>query len=318
MDFALIGAAGFVAPRHMRAIRDVDGDLVAAVDPSDSVGVIDTYFPEARFFTEFERFDRHLDKLSRQGKGISYLSVCSPNYLHDAHVRYGLRTGADVICEKPLVLNPWNVDGIAEMERATGRHVSTIMQLRLHPTIVALRTRVAKGGGKVKHDVDLTYIASRGRWYDVSWKGDVHKSGGVATNIGVHFFDVLGFVFGELQENVVHLHEDRRAGGYLEFANARVRWFLSVDNRDLAAAAKQDGKTSYRSIIIDGEEVDFSTGFEDLHTASYREILAGRGFSLDEVRPSIETVSTIRSAVPEPGRGELHPLLHQDSRRDAR
>lgn len=307
-DFALIGAAGYVAPRHLRAIKEVGGDLKAALDPADSVGVLDSYFPEARFFVEFERFDRHIDKLRHRGEQIDYVSICSPNYLHDAHVRFALRSGADAICEKPLVLNPWNLDGLAEIEESTGRRVNTILQLRLHPAITALRDRInALPGGRI-HDVDLTYIASRGRWYHVSWKGDEQKSGGIATNIGVHFYDMLSFVFGPLRSSVVHHRTAERAAGYLEYEKARVRWFLSLDRADLPANTPE-GQTTYRSIAVDGEEVEFSGGFTDLHTLSYREILSGNGFSLEDVRPSIEIVSHIRSAPIAPGKGERHPFL---------
>lgn len=309
-SFALIGAAGFVAPRHLRAIKETGGTLEAALDRSDSVGVIDSYFPEARFFTEFERFDRHIDRMRRRGDQIDYVSICSPNYLHDAHVRFALRSHADAICEKPLVLNPWNVDGLAEMEQDTGQRVFTILQLRLHPAIVALRDFVAaEPAGKV-HDVDLTYITSRGRWYQTSWKGDETKSGGIATNIGVHFYDMLGFVFGALRENVVHYRAADCASGYLEYERARVRWFLSINARHLPEDVVH-GKTTYRSITVDGKEIEFSEGFADLHVASYEHILAGRGFRLAEVRPSIETVAAIRTIALAPRDAEQHPFLER-------
>ena len=304
--FALIGAAGYIAPRHMKAIKAVGGDLKVAFDPKDSVGVLDSYFPDANFFVEFERFDRYIDKLRRRGEKIDIVSICSPNYLHDAHCRFALRSQADVICEKPLVLNPWNIDGLSEIEAETGRRISTILQLRLHPAIQALRERVAINP---RNDMalDLTYITSRGRWYQTSWKGDEPKSGGVATNIGVHLFDMLTFVFGPAQRNVVHLRDSERAAGYLECGRARIRWFLSVDRKDLPEdIAKQ--KTTYRSILLDGEEIEFSEGFTDLHTRSYEEILAGRGFGLDEVRPSVGIVSQFRTAPIEPKVGELHPF----------
>lgn len=310
-NFALIGAAGYIAPRHMEAIKATGNRLVAAMDPSDSVGVIDSYFPDASFFTEFERFDRHLDKLRRgnEGGAADYISICSPNYLHDSHMRFALRSGADAICEKPLVLNPWNIDGLLEIERSTGRRVSTILQLRVHPSIVALRDRVRSGAaGDRKHEVDLTYITSRGLWYQHSWKGDVKKSGGIATNIGVHFFDMLHFIFGELQENVVHLSEPARAAGYLEYERARVRWFLSVDAGDLPEARREDGQRTYRSITVDGEEVEFSGGFADLHTRSYEAILEGKGFGLEENRCAIATVAAIRTAAPKGAQGDCHPL----------
>ena len=305
--FGLIGAAGYIAVRHMRAIRDVGGALHAALDPNDSVGIIDSYFPDAHFFTEFERFDRHVDLLRRNGRPIDLFSICSPNYLHDAHCRFALRSGADSICEKPLVLNPWNIDGLAEMERATGRRVHNILQLRLHPAVGDLKTRIRRDGGNRTHDVELTYVTSRGRWYEVSWKGDANKSGGIATNIGVHFFDMLVHVFGGIRENVVHLRENTRNAGYLELERARVRWFLSVDRNDLPEHAAKNG-SSYRSITVDGEEFEFSGGFTDLHTESYRRILDGEGFGLDEVRPCIEAVAHIREARVEPGRGERHPF----------
>jgi UDP-N-acetyl-2-amino-2-deoxyglucuronate dehydrogenase len=308
--FALIGAAGFVAPRHMRAIKDVGGDLVVAYDPFDSVGVIDSHFPQAKFFTEFEQFDRHVDMIRRQGDGVSYMSICSPNYLHDAHIRFALRSDADAICEKPLVLNPDEIDGLAKMEAQSGRRVFTILQLRLHPAIQALRDRVAAGPADKVHDVELTYITSRGRWYHASWKGDIAKSGGIASNIGVHFYDMLSFVFGKLKANVVHHRGDDCASGYLEYEKARVRWFLSINADDLPDEVKGK-KPTYRSITMGGEEIEFSEGFTDLHTASYREIVAGRGYSLEEARPSIETVAEIRHAKIEAPGDEAHPFLAQ-------
>ena len=308
-SFALIGAAGFVAPRHMRAIRETGGKLVAALDPSDSVGVIDSHFPDARFFTEFERFDRHLDKLRRDGRKLDYVSICSPNYLHDAHVRFALRSGADAICEKPLVLNPHNIDALVDFEHETTRKIHTILQLRLHPTIIALREKIAGEKPGTMHNVDLSYVTARGRWYYVSWKGDEAKSGGIATNIGVHFFDMLSFLFGPLKGNTVHHRAADCAAGYLEYANARVRWFLSINARDIPKAAGEAARTTYRSITLDGKEIEFSDGFTDLHTRSYQEILAGRGFPLSDVRPSIETVAHIRKAPIALGHGEHHPLL---------
>jgi UDP-N-acetyl-2-amino-2-deoxyglucuronate dehydrogenase len=306
--FALIGAAGFVAPRHLRAIKDTGGRLLAALDRSDSVGVIDSYFPEARFFTEFERFDRFIDLKRRQGEPIDFVSICSPNYLHDAHSRFALRSGADAICEKPLVLNPHNIDGLTQLEKETGRRIHTILQLRLHPAIQKLHQRVAAQPAGTVHNVDLTYITSRGAWYYASWKGDEAKSGGIATNIGVHFYDMLGFVFGTLRRNVVHQRAIDCAAGYLEYERARVRWFLSINARDLPAGLPPAQRT-YRSITIDGAELEFSEGFTDLHVASYREILAGRGFNLDAVRPSIETVAHIRNAALAPEEGIQHSFL---------
>lgn len=312
-NFALIGAAGYIAPRHMKAIKDTGNELIAALDPNDSVGIIDSHFPDAHFFTEFERFDRHIDKLRRKnGQQVDYVSICSPNYLHDSHMRFALRAGADAICEKPLVLNPWNIDGLTEMEHQTGKRINTILQLRVHPSIVALRDKILQGTGRTKHEVDLTYITSRGRWYLQSWKGDVRKSGGIATNIGVHFFDMLHFLFGKLQENVVHLSEDTRAAGYLEYEWARCRWFLSLDVMDIPEALRASGQRTYRSITLDGEEIEFSGGFTDLHTTSYEEIIAGRGFGVEENRVAIETVATIRDAVPSLHRGALHPLAQRN------
>jgi UDP-N-acetyl-2-amino-2-deoxyglucuronate dehydrogenase len=311
-NFALIGAAGYIAPRHMQAVKATGNRLVAAMDPSDSVGVIDSYFPDASFFTEFERFDRHLDKLRRRGdsEAADYISICSPNYLHDSHMRFALRGGADVICEKPLVLNPWNIDGLAEIEQATGHRINTILQLRVHPAIMALRDRIAaEAASGRKHDVDLTYITSRGLWYLHSWKGDEKKSGGIATNIGVHFFDMLHFIFGSLQANVVHLNDATRAGGYLEYERARVRWFLSVDANDLPEAQQVSGQRTFRSITIDGEEIEFSGGFTDLHTRSYELILAGQGFGLEENRSAISTVTDIRTAAVAPLTGDYHPMV---------
>jgi UDP-N-acetyl-2-amino-2-deoxyglucuronate dehydrogenase len=303
--FALIGAAGYIAPRHMKAIQAVGGDLKVAFDPNDSVGIIDSHFPQAAFFTEFERFDRHVDLLRRRGERIDYVAICSPNYLHDAHIRFALRSGAEAICEKPLVLNPWNIDGLMEIEKETGRKVSTILQLRLHPSIIALKERIA--ASKKRHSVDLTYITSRGRWYHASWKGDETKSGGVATNIGVHFFDMLAYVFGETRSSRAHLREPERAAGLLSYEKADVRWFLSVDANDLPAGVKGK-KTTFRSITVDGEEIEFSEGFTDLHTRSYEEILAGRGYGLADVRPCIELVSQFRK-LPLERTGERHPFV---------
>lgn len=304
-SFALIGAAGYIAPRHMTAIKANGGDLKVAYDPNDSVGIIDSHFPQAHFFTEFERFDRHVDKLRRRGEQIDYVSICSPNYLHDAHIRFGLRAGSEVICEKPLVLNPWNIDGLAEIEQQTGHKVNTILQLRLHPAIQALKERIAKSNER--HAVDLTYITSRGRWYHASWKGEEAKSGGVATNIGVHFFDMLAYVFGPLQSQTASLRQPERAGGLLSYEKADVRWFLSVDSNDLPDAVKGK-KTTYRSITLDGEEVEFSEGFTDLHTRSYEEILAGRGYGLEDVRFCVEVVSQFRT-LPVSANGERHPFI---------
>ena len=306
--FALIGAVGYIAPRHMIAIKEIGGDLVAALDPSDSVGIIDSHFPEADFFTEFERFDRHIDKLRRSNRGIDYVSIASPNYLHDSHIRFALRSGADAICEKPLVLNPWNIDGLKDIEEDTGRKINTILQLRLHPSILALRDRVRSDFSNSKHDVDLTYITSRGSWYLQSWKGNPDKSGGIATNIGVHFYDMLYFVFGALQENIVHLATPTKAAGYLEYERARVRWFLSIDVNDVPEGERAQGKRTFRAITVNGENIEFSDGFTDLHTRSYEEIVAGNGFGLDENRVAIETVTGIREASIS-ALGERHPFI---------
>lgn len=308
--FAMLGAAGYIAPRHMRAIRDTGNDLVAAMDVNDSVGIIDSFFPDAHFFHEFERFDRHIDKLRRDREAhsaVDFISICSPNYLHDAHMRFALRSGANAICEKPLVLNPWNIDGLLEIEQDTGQQINTILQLRLHPAIIAMRDKVlAANSGKF--DVDLTYVTSRGRWYLQSWKGDTSKSGGIATNIGVHFFDMLHFLFGDLQNNAVHVHEPTRAGGFLEYERARVRWYMSLDVNDVPAELRKAGQRTFRSITIDGEEIEFSEGFTDLHTRSYEEILAGRGFRLEENRRAIETVSAIRNAPISQLKDDYHPM----------
>lgn len=312
--FALIGAAGYIAPRHMKAIAETGNDLVAAMDPKDSVGVIDQHFPDAHFFTEFERFDRHIYRCAgNAAEKVEFISVCSPNYLHDAHARFALRSGADAIVEKPLVLNPWNLDGLGEMEAATGQRVYTILQLRLHPAIQALKAQVDADPGFVR-DVDLTYVTSRGRWYMASWKGDVKKSGGVATNIGVHFFDMLHYVFGDLKASAVHHVSDSRAAGYLEYERARVRWFMSIDAGDVPAAQVAAGQRTYRSITVDGREIEFSEGFTDLHTRSYEEILAGRGFALEENRASIETVARIRTSSGNDAHGERHPLMARSGR----
>ena len=308
-QFALIGGAGYVAPRHMRAIKDTGNLLTGVLDPNDSVGVIDSYFPESHFFTEFERFDRHVDKLKRKGAGIDYVSICSPNYLHDAHIRFALRNSADAICEKPLVLNPWNIDGLEEMEKDTGSNVYNILQLRLHPALIELKETVGHGHGDKIHEIDLTYITSRGRWYFNSWKGEEAKSGGIATNIGIHFFDMLIWIFGRVQKNVVHIFEPHRAAGYLELKNARVRWFLSVDEKSLPPEVRESGQRTYRSITVDGEEVEFSKGFTDLHTLSYQEIINGNGFGLEEARASVETAYTIRNTRPNLMGGEKHPFI---------
>ncbi len=308
-NFALIGAAGYIAPRHLKAIKDTNNNLIAALDKFDSVGVMDSYFPNADFFVEFERFDRHIEKIKRQQNiQLDYVSICTPNYLHDSHIRMALRRGADAICEKPLVLNPWNVDALQAIEKESGNKINTILQLRLHPSIIALKNKVDSENQKEKYDVDLTYITSRGNWYDVSWKGDESKSGGIATNIGVHFYDMLSWIFGEVQENIVHLREKDKAAGYLEFKNARVRWYLSIDEKSLPKEVKEKNQRTYRSITVNGEEIEFSGGFTELHTESYKEILKGNGFGLIDAKPSIEIVHDIRN-IELVNSGEKHFLL---------
>ncbi len=293
-NFALIGAAGYIAPRHLKAIKDTGNNLIAALDPFDSVGVLDSYFPHADFFVEFERFDRHIEKIKRQGISLDYVSICSPNYLHDSHIRFGLRHGADVICEKPLVLNPWNIDALAEIEAETGGRIYTILQLRLHPSVIELKKKVEASPKDRKFDVELKYITTRGNWYHYSWKGDINKSGGIATNIGVHFFDMLTWVFGDALENNVGFHEDSRAAGHLALERANVNWHLSIDEKDLPAEASKNGKRTFRSITIDGESFEFSDGFTDLHTVCYQNIIDGTGFGLTDSRKAIELVSQIR------------------------
>jgi UDP-N-acetyl-2-amino-2-deoxyglucuronate dehydrogenase len=311
--FGLIGVAGFIAVRHLRAIKDTGNNLVAALDKFDSVGLLDNYFPTADFFTEFERFDRHFDKLKRQGQKIDYVSICTPNYLHDSHIRFSLRQGADAICEKPLVLNPWNIDALAEIERETGRNVYNILQLRLHPVIRKLKEDIENGPKGKVYDIDLTYITSRGNWYDISWKGDLLKSGGIATNIGVHFFDMLTWIFGDVKENIVHVSEPHKAAGYLGLEKARVRWFLSIDTNDLPQDIKEKNQRTFRSIIINKNELEFSEGFTELHNKSYEEILKGNGFGIQEARKSIETVFTIRNSVPVGLKGDYHPFCKKIS-----
>lgn len=306
--FALIGAAGYIAPRHMKAIKETNNSLVAALDRFDSVGVIDSHFPEADFFTEPERFDRHLSKLRANAKGVDYVSICSPNYLHDAHIRLGLRNGADAICEKPLVLNPWNIDALADIEKETGGKINNILQLRLHPSIIALKKKVEEGPADKIYDIDLSYLTSRGKWYHISWKGDHEKSGGIATNIGIHFYDMLTWIFGSVKENVTHILEEDRAAGFLQLERARVRWFLSVNYDFIPEHVKAIGQRTYRSITVEGEEIEFSGGFTDLHTRSYEEILAGNGFGLQEAKPSIEIVHEIRNATPQGLKGDYHPF----------
>ena len=307
-NFAIIGVAGYIAVRHLKAIKDTGNHMNAALDIFDSVGIIDQYFPKADFFVEFERFDRHLDKLKREGQHTDYVSICSPNYLHDSHIRFALRHQADAICEKPMVLNPWNVDALQEFEKETGRKVFNLLQLRLHPSVIELKKRIEDGPKDKIYDIDLTYITSRGNWYFFSWKGDHSKSGGVATNIGVHFFDMLSWIFGDITENIVHISKDNKVAGYLRLKNARVRWLLSVDYNDIPKEIAQKGYRTYRSLKLDGEEFEFSEGFTDLHTKSYENILAGKGFGIDQVRSPIETVYNIRNSSPVGLKGDYHPL----------
>ena len=307
-NFALLGAAGYIAPRHLKAIKDTNNTLIAALDKFDSVGIMDRYFPKADFFVEFERFDRHIEKLKRNHINLDYVSICTPNYLHDAHIRMALRSGAAAICEKPIVLNPWNIDALETIEKETGNRINTILQLRLHKSILALKNAIDSENKITKYDIDLTYITSRGKWYDISWKGDESKSGGIATNIGVHFYDMLSWIFGPLQENKVHLREKHKAAGYLEFEKARVRWFLSIDENDLPIEIKEKNQKTFRSITIDHNELEFSQGFTELHTKSYQQILAHKGYGLQEVKPSIEIVHEIRNSQMTT-KGEKHPFV---------
>jgi UDP-N-acetyl-2-amino-2-deoxyglucuronate dehydrogenase len=307
-DFALIGAAGFIAPRHLRAIQETGNRLVAALDPSDSVGILDHYFPDASFFTELERFDRQFLKLRRKKKPVDFLSVCSPNYLHDAHIRFGLKHQADVICEKPLVLNPWNVETVQQVQEETGKNVFNILQLRLHPQIAALKEKIQKGKRGEVYDIDLVYISARGKWYYTSWKGEEDKSGGIATNIGIHFFDMLLWIFGKVIGNTVHVHTHDRAAGFLHLERARVRWFLSINDETLPVTIEPGAQRIYRSITIGGEEIRLNDGFNDLHTKSYEKILRNEGFPLQEAIPSIELVHRIRTDKPIGLKGDYHPL----------
>ena len=309
-NFALVGAAGYIAPRHMKAIKDTGNHLLAAMDPSDSVGIIDSYFPETHFFTEFERFDRHVEKLKYENNiKLDYISICSPNYLHDAHMRFALRSGANAICEKPLVLNPWNIDKLIMAEEKTKMKIFNVLQLRVHPSIIKLRKEILSKKSDKKYEVELTYLTSRGNWYNTSWKGDESKSGGIATNIGVHFFDMLGWLFGSNQINQIHLLERNVASGYLEYENARVKWFLSSNKEFLPHEIKEKGQTTFRSITIDGKEIEFSSGFTDLHTLVYKDILSGGGYGLEEARKAIETVYTIRNSKVVNNPIDGHPLL---------
>lgn len=309
-NFAITGVAGYIAPRHLKAIQDTGNRLVAAADPHDAVGMLDRFAFDVRFFNEIERFDRHLEKLRRgpAEQRVDYVSICSPNHLHDAHIRLALRVGADAICEKPLVINPWNLDALQEIERETGRKVQTILQLRVHPQLVALREQLLADTSK-RHDVCLTYITARGSWYDVSWKGQEDRSGGIVTNIGIHFFDLLLWLFGGLRSSEVHLRAPRQAAGFLDLERADVRWYLSTDAADLPFTPEPGKRTTFRSITVDGREVEFSEGFTDLHTRVYEHILAGNGFGIDDARPSIEVTSAIRQAALRSNSDRQHPKV---------
>lgn len=306
--FALIGASGYIAPRHMRAIKETDNVLKVAYDPYDGIGIIDSYFPNAKFFTEFERFDRYTEKMRRENNLIDFVSVCSPNYLHDAHIRFGLRIGSDVICEKPLVLSPWNLDGLVDDENHYNKKIYNILQLRLHPSIIELKNKVEINQKKEKYDIDLAYITSRGSWYHASWKGDYDKSGGIATNIGIHFFDMLTLIFGEVKSSTVHLHDFDSAAGFLELEKANVRWFLSINEENLPDEVRKKGLRTYRALTIENKEIEFSDGFTDLHNKSYKMILEGKGFGIEESRPSIELVHNIRNSNPIGFKGNYHPI----------
>jgi len=310
--FALIGASGYISPRHMKAINETNNNLVAALDPYDGIGIMDSYFPQASFFTEFERFDRFVDKYHRESdKRIDYMAITTPNYLHDAHIRFALKSGCDAICEKPLVLNPHNIDQLKIIEEETGKKVNNILQLRLHPSIIALKGKVErelKENPNKIYDIDLTYLTSRGKWYFVSWKGDESKSGGIASNIGIHFYDMLCWIFGNVKENIVHLKTTDANAGSFKLKHANVRWFLSVNYDYIPEDIKSTGQTTFRSITVDGDEIEFSGGFKDLHTRSYEEILAGKGFGLEEAYGSIQTVANIRNQNPIGLKGEYHPF----------
>lgn len=309
--YALIGAAGYIAPKHLKAIKETGGELIAAYDPTDNVGVLDSYFPETAFFVEFERFDRHLEKLKRQNKGVEYLSICSPNYLHDSHIRFGLRLGANIICEKPLVLNTWNATSLMELEKESGKEISTILQLRLHPSIAKLKEILNNQDSSQIYDFDLTYITSRGNWYYTSWKGDSAKSGGLATNIGIHFFDMLIWLFGEVVESTVHINTHDRIAGYLILKRARVRWFLSINKETLPEKSKDTGQLIYRSMLLNGNEISFNDGFSDLHVESYKSIISGNGFHVTDTLPAIRLVSEIRNQVPVGLKENSHPFAYK-------
>jgi len=311
-NFALIGAAGYIADRHLQAIKDTGNILTAALDKSDSVGIMDRYFPDANFFIEYERFERHVEKQRRKNNKVDFVSICTPNYLHDSQIRFALNHKADAICEKPLVLNPWNIEGLVELEKETNQKIYNILQLRLHPSIIKLKEEIQNGPKDKIYDIDLTYITSRGKWYFTSWKADVTKSGGVATNIGVHFFDMLSWIFGTVKKNTVNVLEPKRSAGFLELERANVRWYLSVDFESLPNEIKEKGQRTYRSITIGGKEIEFSGGFTDLHTKSYEHILKGNGFRVEEARNSIQTVYEIRNSEPIGLKGDYHPFANKE------
>lgn len=306
--FALVGAAGYIAPRHLKAIKETGNDLVVAMDVNDSVGIMDSHFPEAEFFTEFEQFSAFVEDQAVKGEKLDYVSICSPNYLHSPHMKFALQNGIDVICEKPLVLSSEEIDLLKGYEDKYGAKVNSILQLRLHPSIIALKEKVAAEPDRI-FDVDLTYMTSRGKWYLKSWKGQDEKSGGVATNIGVHFYDMLHFIFGDIKNNEVHYRSEKTASGYLEYERARVKWFLSIDANNLPDNAVQGEKLTYRSIKIGDEELEFSGGFTDLHTQSYQNVLAGNGYGLEENRTAIETVEKIRNQDISTNKENYHPLM---------
>ena len=313
-NFAIIGTAGYVAPKHMKAIKNTGNNIVAALDKSDSVGILDSFSYDVAFFTEFERFERHAEKLKRlsDNQRIHYVSICSPNYLHDAHIRFALRIGADAVCEKPLVLNPWNLDALSDFEQETGRNVYTILQLRTHPSIKTLKKNIADTDSAHKHEICLSYITSRGKWYLNSWKGNAEKSGGIASNIGIHFFDMLIWLFGKVQYSELHVSQTRKMAGFIELENAVVKWFLSIDRNDLPRQNMEDGATTFRSITVENKEIEFSDGFTDLHTMVYQDILDGNGFGIEEARPSIELVSQLRNTTPQKSsKNNLHPFAEK-------
>ncbi|MCL4118053.1 UNVERIFIED_CONTAM: hypothetical protein GTU68_038547 [Idotea baltica] len=304
-----MGAAGYIAPRHLKAINETNNQLLAAYDPSDSVGIIDSFFPKAHFFTEFERFDRHLEKLRlEKHQAIDYVSICTPNYLHDAHIRFALRNNADAICEKPLVLNPWNAEKLISLQENYANKINTILQLRIHPSIIALKEKIINSPKDKIHDIDLTYITSRGNWYYASWKGNIEKSGGICSNIGIHFFDMLIWIFGDIEKSTVHIMEHDRASGVLRLKNANVRWFLSINEKTLPKTIAANGQKTYRAITINEQELEFSSGFTDLHTESYKQIISGNGFEISETLKSLELAYQLRNTKPEALTNDFHPF----------